>query len=184
MKGESPSGLQAALVLTVPRVPLEQGGVQGRRTPGRGQFGWGIVCSAGWSSITGLSSFLRPFKCRAHPSTTTKGNWVAGSHVKAELGQAQSMFRPSAAAAPRQPGPLPAFLSCFSRLRLLLWPGPGRSLSLPCTSQARKAVMSAADMATVWWPSRRLNVLFLPAPPLASPRSPECAAQTNKAAGV
>lgn len=67
----------------------------------------------------------------------------------------------------------------------LLSPSPGRSLSLPCASQAQRVVMSAAGMAIVWWPSQRLNAVFLPAPPLASPSSPECGcAQTNKAAGV
>lgn len=106
------------------------------RNPGRGQFGQGIVCSAGWSSIMGLSSFLGPFKRRNHPSTTTKGNWVVGSHVKAELGQAQSMFRPSRADThPRQRQPASqatlALLSHFLACSCLLFSSPTWQVTVP-----------------------------------------------------
>ena len=119
-KLENPPWLLAWLIQIVPRLPLVEQGVQGCRNPVKGQFGQGIVCSAGWSWIMGLSSFLGPFKWRNHPSTTTKGNWVTGSHVKAELGQARSMFRPFRVDThPRQsqPGCSP----CFSLPLLSLW---------------------------------------------------------------
>lgn len=62
MEQENPPCFLAPFVLAVPRLPSVERGVHDCRNPGRGQFGWGIVCSAGWSSIMGLSSFPEPFK--------------------------------------------------------------------------------------------------------------------------
>lgn len=66
---------------------------------------------------------------------TTKGNWVAGSHVKAELGQAQSMFRPSGAGAcsrQSRPGPSSRFSLSLLRLRLLTPFQPYLAGHCPC----------------------------------------------------
>lgn len=99
-----------------------------------------LFAQQGWSSIMGLCSFLEPFKRRNHPSTTTKRNWVAGSHVeKAEVGQARSMFKlPGAEPHPCQSHPglasrfsIPAS-SCGLACSLLA--SPGRPKSLPLAS--------------------------------------------------
>ena len=121
-KLENPPKLLARLIQIVPRLPLVEQGVQGCRNPVRGQFGQGSAGSAGWSWIMGLSSFLGPFKWSNHPSKTTEGNWVAGSHVKTELGQVRSMFRPFRVDThPRQsqPGCSPCFSLPLLSLRLL-----------------------------------------------------------------
>lgn len=122
----------------------------------------------------GLPSFPGPFKCGNHPSTTSRGNWVAGAHVKAELGQAQSVLRPSGAGAhprqsqrasrspPRCRGAGPAL--------------PGRQVNGHRPGPALHRLTgchSAASKATVSWQSKP-QTCALPAPALASSSSPEC----------
>lgn len=98
-----------------------------------------LFAQQGWSPIMGLSSFLEPFKRRNHPSTTTKRNWVAGSHVKAELGQARSMFKLSGAEThPCQshPGLASGFSIPVNSCELVcsLLASPGRPKNLPFAS--------------------------------------------------